>query len=164
MFRLCKLSVAQEKRGNRDEQNVEIEIKACRSVSDELEEAMNHLIPQLSQSSLPPSRPDLEEIIDNSDNTLLAAFFEGRIVGCLMLVMFRIPTGLRARIEDVVVDETVRGNRIAERLSIEALKLARISGARNVDLTSRPTRVAANRLYMRMGFELRDSNVYRYTL
>ncbi|MYJ43316.1 MAG: GNAT family N-acetyltransferase, partial [Acidimicrobiaceae bacterium] len=82
----------------------------------------------------------------------------------LTLVAFRIPTGVRTRIEDVVVDETVRGQRVGERLSEAALEAARGLGARSTDLTSRPSREAANRLYARMGFERRESNVYRYTL
>ena len=92
------------------------------------------------------------------------ARLEGRIVGALTLVAFRIPTGVRTRIEDVVVDETARGNRVGERLSFAALELARRLGARSTDLTSRPSREAANRLYQRMGFEARESNVYRYEL
>ena len=96
--------------------------------------------------------------------TLFVARVEGRIVGALTLVAFRIPTGMRTRIEDVVVDETARGNRVGERLSVAALDLARRLGARSTDLTSRPSRSAANRLYQRMGFEARESNVYRYEL
>ena len=79
------------------------------------------------------------------------------------MVLFRIPTGVRAMIEDVVVDEALRGRGIGEALSREALKVARENGARTVDLTSRPSREAANRLYQRIGFKLRDTNVYRYS-
>ena len=123
---------------------------------------MKHLIPQLSQSSLPPSLAELEEIVASPASTLFLAVYKNKIVGCLTLVTFRIPTGVRARIEDVVVDETLRGNCIAEKLSAAALRHAQNAGARNVDLTSRPAREAANRLYVRMGFRLRESNVYRY--
>ena len=77
--------------------------------------------------------------------------------------MFPIPTGLRAWIEDVVVDETGRGRGIGAALTEEAIRLARAAGARTVDLTSRPSRAAANRLYERLGFQLRDSKLYRYT-
>lgn len=142
-----------------------IDVEVCRRVTDDLVEAMNCLIPQLSSSSALPSRTDLEDIVASPACTLLLAVNQNnRIVGCLTLVVYRIPTGVRARIEDVVVDETVRGKRIAELLSTEALNQARNAGTRNVDLTSRPARVAANRLYTRMGFELRESNVYRYVL
>jgi ribosomal protein S18 acetylase RimI-like enzyme len=86
------------------------------------------------------------------------------IVGSLTLVMFRIPTGLRAWIEDVVVEASQRGKGIGEALTREALAAAQEAGATSVDLTSRSSREAANRLYQRMGFERRETNVYRYKL
>ncbi len=141
-----------------------IEVDECRAVTDDLVEAMQRLIPQLSASSPPPNRAELEEIVASPATMLFVARHRGRIVGALTLVAFRIPTGVRTRIEDVVVDETVRGRRVGERLSEAALEAARRLGARNTDLTSRPSRQAANRLYARMGFERRESNVYRFTL
>ena len=87
----------------------------------------------------------------------------GPIVGTLTLVVFRIPTGVRAWIEDVVVDESVRGRGVGKALTLAAVDLATKVGARTVDLTSRPSREEANRLYRRLGFELRDTNVYRYS-
>ena len=126
--------------------------------------AMQRLIPQLSSSNPPPGRAELEEIVSAPSTTLFVARQRDRIVGALTLVAFRIPTGVRTRIEDVVVDEAVRGQRVGERLSEAALEEARRLGARSTDLTSRPSREAANRLYARMGFERRESNVYRYTL
>ena len=142
----------------------DIEVHECRAVTDELVEAMAQLIPQLSSSNPPPGRDELQEIVASGATTLLVARYRGRIVGALTLVAFRIPTGVRTRIEDVVVDEAVRGHRVGERLSEAALETARRLGARNTDLTSRPSRQAANRLYTRMGFKRRESNVYRYTL
>lgn len=97
-------------------------------------------------------------------STLFVARVDGRIAGSLTLAMFRIPTGVRAWIEDVVVDESARGHGVGEALNRAALDHARANGAITVDLTSRPSREAANRLYKRMGFEQRDTNVYRYTL
>jgi ribosomal protein S18 acetylase RimI-like enzyme len=82
----------------------------------------------------------------------------------LTLAVFRIPTGVRAWIEDVVVDENQRGRGVGEALTQAALELASARGARTVDLTSRPSRDIANRLYKRMGFELRETNVYRRKL
>ena len=141
-----------------------IEVLECRAATDELVEAMQRLIPQLSSSNPPPGRAELEEIVSSPSTTLFVARHRDRIVGALTLVCFRIPTGVRTRIEDVVVDETLRGQRVGERLSEAALEEARRLGARSTDLTSRPSREAANRLYARMGFERRESNVYRYTL
>ncbi len=142
----------------------EIEIQECLAVTDELVDAMQRLIPQLSSSNPPPGRAELEEIVTSPATTLFVARDRGGIVGALTLVSFRIPTGVRTRIEDVVVDETRRGQRVGERLSEAALERARSLGARSTDLTSRPSREAANRLYARMGFARRESNVYRYTL
>ena len=94
---------------------------------------------------------------------MLIARSAGAIIGTLTLVMFPLPTGLRAWIEDVVVDEAARGQGVGAALTVEALRLAREAGARTVDLTSRPSREAAGRLYERAGFQLRDSRLYRYS-
>ncbi|HXP22341.1 MAG TPA: GNAT family N-acetyltransferase, partial [Streptosporangiaceae bacterium] len=96
--------------------------------------------------------------------TVLLARADGQIVGTLTLAMFPIPTGVRAWIEDVVVDESVRGRRVGEVLTLAAVQLAQDAGARTVDLTSRPSREAAGRLYERLGFELRESRLYRYKM
>jgi ribosomal protein S18 acetylase RimI-like enzyme len=141
-----------------------IAIEVCREVSDEVVEAFAGLIPQLSSSSPPPRREELQELVDSPATTLLLARDGDAIVGSLTLVVFRIPTGLRAWIEDVVVDDSARGKGVGAALNEHALDVARGLGARTVDLTSRPSREAANRLYQRLGFEARDTNVYRITL
>jgi ribosomal protein S18 acetylase RimI-like enzyme len=140
------------------------EVTICESVTDEVVEAFARLIPQLSSSNPPPSRSQLESLVSSEASTLFIARVEGRIVGSLTLATFRIPTGVRAWIEDVVVDEQARGHGVGEALNWAALDLARAEGAITVELTSRPSREAANRLYLRMGFVVRDTNVYRYTL
>lgn len=140
------------------------EVTICESVTDEVVEAFARLIPQLSSSNPPPSRSQLESLVSSEASTLFVARVEGRIVGSLTLATFRIPTGVRAWIEDVVVDESARGHGVGEALNRAALDLARSEGAITVELTSRPSREAANRLYLRMGFVVRDTNVYRFTL
>ena len=137
-----------------------IGVEAVRQVTDELVEACRRLLPQLSSAAASPGADDLARILDHQANTLLVARDQGAIVGMLTLVTFPLPSGLRARIEDVVVD--ARGRGVGTALTIAAIDLARQQGARNVDLTSRASRAAANRLYQRLGFQLRDSNVYRY--
>ncbi len=122
------------------------------------------LVGQLSSSAKAPSQDELEAIVDAPGTVLLAVRQSGRLVGMLTLVTFAIPTGVRAIIEDVVVDEQCRGQGMAEALTREALVLAESAGARTIDLTSRPSREAANCLYQKLGFQKRDSNVYRYTL
>ena len=121
-------------------------------------------MPQLSSSNPPPTDDELRRIIESPASILLIARDDesGRILGSLTLVVFPIPTGIRAWIEDVVVDEAARGRGVGEALNRHALERARAEGARTVDLTSRPTREAANRLYRRLGFEPRETNVYRY--
>jgi ribosomal protein S18 acetylase RimI-like enzyme len=144
----------------------EIRVGAASEVDDELIAAFNRLIPQLSRSAAVPTPDVIREIVEAPANTVLIARDErdnGRIVGMLTLVVFRIPTGVRAWIEDVVVDEAVRGRGVGEALSQAAIQRAVGLGARTVELTSRPSREAANRLYQRLGFVRRDSNVYRYT-
>ena len=142
-----------------------IEVAAVSRVDDEIVAAFRRLIPQLSRSAIAPTPELLREIVEAGSSTVLIARDlrdSGRIVGTLTLVVFRIPTGVRAWIEDVVVDEAVRGRGVGEALSAEAIRRALGAGARTVELTSRPSREAANRLYRRLGFTLRDTNVYRY--
>jgi ribosomal protein S18 acetylase RimI-like enzyme len=144
----------------------EIEVVAASGVDEELIAAFNRLVPQLSGSAAVPTPELIREIVEAQASTVLIARDardKGRIVGLLTLVVFRIPTGVRAWIEDVVVDEAVRGRGVGEALSQEAVRRAIELGARTVELTSRPSREAANRLYQRLGFVRRDSNVYRYT-
>ena len=142
---------------------MEVKVEAAGEVTAELVEAIARLVPQLSSSAPPPGAAELAEIVESPATTLLVARVpEGSVVGTLTLVLFRIPTGMRAWIEDVVVDEGARGRGVGEALNEEAIRRATAAGARSVDLTSRPSREAANRLYRRLGFELRDTNVYRH--
>ena len=141
----------------------DIRVVECAAVDDELVSAMERLIPQLSSSSPPPGTGELQAIIDSDAcHLLLAIGDDGRILGSMTLVVFPIPTGVRAWIEDVVVDGDARGMGVGEALNLRALDLAEELGAKTVDLTSRPSREAANRLYQRIGFVPRETNVYRY--
>ena len=139
------------------------EIAVVRTVTDEIVGAFGRLLPQLSRSAVVPDADALRRLVGWQGNRLLVARIDGEIMGALTLVIFPIPTGLRAWIEDVVVDEEARGKGVGEALTREAVRLARADGARTIDLTSRPARAAANRLYERVGFHLRDSKVYRFT-
>lgn len=141
-----------------------VSVSVIETVTPEIVDAITRLLPQLSRSAPPPTTAQLEEIAASPASHLLVARVDERIVGSLTLVVFRIPTGMRAWIEDVVVDEAARGHGVGEALNREALRLAGELGAITVDLTSRPSREAANRLYQRLGFTPRDTNVYRYDL
>jgi ribosomal protein S18 acetylase RimI-like enzyme len=138
-------------------------IEEAVEVTGELLTAVAGLVAQLSSSAPAPGAEALEALVRSPASRLLLARGEdGEIIGMLTLVLFPIPTGVRAWIEDVVVDERARGRGVAAALTREALALAAGAGARTVDLTSRPGREAANRLYARLGFKRRETNVYRY--
>ncbi len=144
-----------------------VEISEMTTVDGQVVAAFERLIPQLSRSNPPPSAAALAAIAASDAAILLVARdpdADGRILGSLTLVVFPIPTGIRAWIEDVVVDEAARGRGVGEALNRAALDRARAEGAGTVDLTSRPSREAANRLYQRLGFERRETNVYRFDL
>ena len=141
-----------------------VQVSAVDVVSDSLVEAFERLLPQLSSSARPVSRDELEAIVASPATSLLVASDGDEVLGTLTLAVFRIPTGVRAWIEDVVVDESARGHGVSEALTVEAVVRARAAGARSVELTSRPNREAANRLYRRLGFAERDTNVLRLTL
>ncbi|HYB88517.1 MAG TPA: GNAT family N-acetyltransferase [Streptosporangiaceae bacterium] len=140
-----------------------VDIEVVQEASDEVAGALARLLPQLSTSAQPPDKAAVQKIVASEATTLLAARLDGKIVGFLSLAMFPIPTGVRAWIEDVVVDGTVRGQGIGEALTRKALGLAEAAGARTVDLTTRPQREAAGRLYERVGFVTRSTRNYRYT-
>ncbi|MFK7919804.1 MAG: GNAT family N-acetyltransferase [Ilumatobacter sp.] len=141
-----------------------VAIEIASSVDDELVAAFEMLIPQLSSSSPPPSREALAELVEGPDTDVFIARVNGVIVGSLTLAFYRIPTGIKAWIEDVVVDDAARGHGVGRLLNDGALERARERGAKNVSLTSRPSREAANRLYQRIGFNVRETNLYRYDL
>lgn len=155
-----------------------VEIRAAAEVTPQLVEAFARLVPQLSSSSPPPTADDLAEIVDNPHSVLFLAVdttIEGvaegvadgaveSVIGALTLAFYRLPTGLKAWIEDVVVDEAGRGRGVGAALNEAAIDEARRRGAKHVSLTSRPSREAANRLYQRLGFDRYETNVYRFSL
>lgn len=139
---------------------VPVEIAA--QASEELLAACHRLIPQLSSSAAPITVDELAEIVNGESTIMFVARVDNQIVGLLTLAVFRIPTAVRAWIEDVVVDSSARGHGVGEALNLAAIAEAKRRGAKTVDLTSRPSREAANRLYQRIGFVARDTNVYRF--
>lgn len=141
-------------------------IEEVTSAPADVVEGLATLVPQLSSSASAPSAEEVEEIAASPATALFTARLEegGPVVGSLTLVVFRIPTGLRAWIEDVVVDDSARGRGVGAALTRAAMARARDLGCRNIDLTSRPSRQAANRLYQRLGFVARETNVYRIDL
>lgn len=139
-------------------------IEKAEAATPEVVEAIARLLPLLSKSAPAPTTAEVAEIIEAPSTTLFLARdgSGGRIVGTLTLAVFRIPTAVRAWIEDVIVAEEARGQGAGEMLTMAAVDTARDAGAKTVELTSRPSREAANRLYRRIGFVERETNVYRY--
>jgi ribosomal protein S18 acetylase RimI-like enzyme len=142
-----------------------VKVEIATSLTPAIVDAVQRLVPQLSRSNPPPTTAELGELVASPATDLFIALDDsGIIVGMGTLVTFRIPTGRRAWIEDVVVDESARGQGVGDVLTRAMVDRSREFGAVTVDLTSRPAREAANRLYQRAGFVLRDSNVYRFDL
>jgi ribosomal protein S18 acetylase RimI-like enzyme len=141
-----------------------VEIEAVTQATSDLVDSLNRLLPQLSSSSESLTMTDVESMVSSDAVTLYVARHDGRVVGTLTLAIFAIPTGRRAWIEDVVVDEAARGLGVGEQLTMAAVDDARRRGVRSVDLTSRPAREAANAMYQKLGFQLRETNVYRYLI
>ena len=139
-----------------------IEISVCDEVNDVVVAAFAALIPQLSTSSPAPTAKELKEIVAHEASTILLATEGETIVGSMTLVVFPIPTGTRAWIEDVVVREDAQGRGVGEALNRRAMQIAVDRGPQTINLTSRPTREAANRLNQRLGFVARETNIYRY--
>ena len=138
-----------------------VEVHVVTEPTDEIIAAFGRLLPQLSRSAPPLDREALDRMLRHDANTVFVARMDGEIVGTLTLVMVPIPSGLRARIEDVVVDAGARGSGVGSALTLAAMRVAESANARTLDLTSRPERDSAGRLYERLGFRERDSRVYR---
>jgi ribosomal protein S18 acetylase RimI-like enzyme len=141
-----------------------VTIEKAEEITLELLATMLRLVPQLHSSNPPPTPDELEALLRSESSTLFLARAvpSGEIVGMATLVLYRVPTGLRGYIEDVVVDEAARGQGTGRALTRACLEAAKKAGAPQVGLTSHPGRTAANRLYQMMGFELRQTNAYRY--
>ncbi len=139
------------------------ELRTPDDVTADVVDAVNRLLPQLSSSAHALTRDDLVDLVTSeAAHLLVARADDGSIVGSMTLVVFRIPTGWRAWIEDVVVDGEARGLGVGEALNRHAIDLAYSLGSKTIDLTSRPSREAANRLYRKLGFKERETNIYRH--
>ena len=129
--------------------------------SEELSDAIARLLPQLSKNAVLPSQEDLTKLLAEDNTHLIVAEIDGVIAGMLSLVIVNIPTGGKAWIEDVVVDEQFRGQNIGVRLVEFALNTAENLAVKKVYLTSNPSRKAAHALYKKCGFETYDTTVFR---
>lgn len=138
-------------------------IEIVHQASEELFDAFRRLVPQLTSNNPPPTREDLSALVQSEATALLAAYADDEsILGAASVTVYRVPTGIRAIIEDVIVDQSARGRGIGEALVRAALEVARERGAAGVSLTSNPKREAANKLYLKMGFKRRETNAYYF--
>ncbi len=142
-----------------------MQVDVVTEADDELYKTFQRLVPQLTDNNPPPSFNYLADLVRDASSTLMVARNEkGEIVGALTLTVYRVPTGIRSIIEDVIVDNSARGQGIGEALMRRAIEIAKEKGAGNISLTSNPMREAANRLYLRVGFKKRETNVYQMRL
>ena len=142
-----------------------IRLREIKRFSEKIYNAVLLLLPQLNPGRSLPARENIKVIIRSKNTHLFVAELKGgKIAGLFTLVTYDIPTGKKFWIEDVVVDQSQRGKGIGEKMMLFALDYARKAGARDVDLTSRPERIAANKLYQKLGFKIRNTNAYRYNL
>ncbi len=141
-----------------------MKIKEANQYSDLLLDNINKLIPQLSESAKLLTRQKLENIIYSKNSLLFIAEVEGQIIGMLTLVIVIIPTTIKALIEDVVVDKKYLGKGIGKKLTLHAINVAKENNVSSINLTSSPWRKAANTLYKKLGFEKRETNVYKLEL
>jgi ribosomal protein S18 acetylase RimI-like enzyme len=142
-----------------------MQIDLVHQADDELYEAFQRLVPQLTNNNPPPTQEELVALIQEPSSTLMIARSDdGQIIGALNLTVYRVPTGIRSIIEDVIVDISARGQGVGEALMLRAIEIAKEKGASNITLTSNPLRVAANKLYVKMGFEKRETNAYQMKL
>ena len=142
-----------------------MKIERLTQVSDDIIDSLRRLMFQLASDCKPLTREYLQEIVNLPTVFLFVAKQDDQIVGTFSLVLYKIPTGTKASIEDVVVDISVRGQKIGEKMILFALEYAKTElGVIKLDLTSSPYRVAANALYQKLGFKQRETNVYRFDL
>jgi ribosomal protein S18 acetylase RimI-like enzyme len=136
-----------------------VRVERVTEASDELVETIRRLLPQLTEARTPPTLEQLQEVVANQ-TLLLACDDDGAVLGTLTFVLYRVSSGVKGRIEDVIVDESARGRGVGEALVREGMRLANDAGVLMLELTSMPYRQAANRLYRRLGFVRKPTNVY----
>jgi ribosomal protein S18 acetylase RimI-like enzyme len=142
-----------------------MQIEIVTQANAELHDAFQRLVPQLTNNNPPPSLNNLTALVRDKASTLMIARGDaGKIIGALTLTVYRVPTGVRSIIEDLIVDNSARGQGVGEALMARAIEVAREKGASNISLTCNPMRESANKLYQRMGFKKRETNAYQIKL
>lgn len=141
--------------------NEKIEIREVKQFGQRIYTSVLSLLKQLSPDAILPDEAHLNEIIESENSYLFVAELNEQIVGMLTVVTYNIPSGMKTWIEDVVVDAELRGKGIGKLLTMHAIEFAKSTGAASIELTSRPSRVSANKLYQEIGFQQRETNCYK---
>jgi ribosomal protein S18 acetylase RimI-like enzyme len=141
-----------------------MEIREIHRFSNRVFYATVRLLPQLAPDSPLPGKEHFKRILKSKSTHLFIAELDNKIAGILTIATYDIPTGIKVWIEDVVVDESLRGKGIGKALMLFSINYAKSLGAESIELTSRPSRVAASQLYQKIGFVIRETNVYKYSL
>lgn len=140
-----------------------MEIERLTKLSDIVVHSLEDLMIQLAPDSAKPTREYLQQILDLPNVYLFVAKIDNCIIGTFTLILYKIPTGMKVSVEDVVVHSEMRGNKIGEQMILFALEYAyQTLNVKKIDLTSSPSRISANALYQKVGFKKRETNVYRY--
>jgi ribosomal protein S18 acetylase RimI-like enzyme len=137
-----------------------VSIEQAHEATEELLAAIHRLIPQLTEARTPPTLEQLAEVVAGQTVLVARDDEDGGIVGTLTLIMYRVSSGLKGRIEDVIVDSSARGQGVGEALVREGMARANEAKVLMLELTSMPYRDSANRLYKRLGFVRKPTNVY----
>ena len=135
-----------------------IEIK---TYSPEYHEAMQRFLNQLTTSPMVLTEGMFQQLLASENSHLFFIIKDEQIAGMLTVGIYYSPTGGKAWIEDVVVDETFRGQGLSKQLVAHAIEFVKSQQIPLLMLTSNPKRIAANKLYQTMGFERKETNVYR---
>jgi ribosomal protein S18 acetylase RimI-like enzyme len=142
-----------------------MKIKKINRFSTRVFEAVLRLLPQVASKGDLPTKQYFKSIFTSENiHFFIAELDDKQIAGMLTIGTYLTPSGAKAWIEDVVVDETQRGKGIGKELMLFAINYLKALGAESVALTSRPSRLAANRLYQKIGFIQYETNVYKYLL
>lgn len=141
-------------------------IEEVTSFTPVVADAVRDLVTKLSSNTQPLEDDDLENIIASKTSSLFIVKETPtqKIAGMVTLIVYRIPDTTKGSIEDLVVSESFRGNGLGEKLLMAAIEKAKVLGVRTLMLTSNPSRVAANKLYQKLGFEHYETNVYKVKL
>ena len=137
------------------------EIIEIQSYSTEYHEAMQRFLDQLTTNPMTLTEEMFRQLLASPNSHLFFLMKDEQIAGMLTVGIYHSPTGGKAWIEDVVVDETFRGQGLSKLLVAHAIEFTKLQGIPSLMLTSNPKRIAANKLYQAMGFGRKETNVYR---